>query len=155
MWFSGGRMPFMDALTRKSLDHLMALASDSHQGMAIISPDDRREIIQAASRISNLFVADCSHKLRPLKPDELADDWMSISAICTICREDFGWRCKLSPDGICHTFAEPVKGGFIVELMDGTQYKLPPKIAKKLKECGNSGDYGSDCVFCNLPDERK
>lgn len=44
---------------------------------------------------------DCSHEMRPLTKKELADEWMSVSATCLICNEDFGWRCKNSPTSIC------------------------------------------------------
>jgi hypothetical protein len=54
------------------------------------------------SRILNRLNRNCPHEFEPLTTEELADQWMSVGAYCLICDKSFGWRCKESPDGVCH-----------------------------------------------------
>jgi len=71
----------------------------------------------------------CSpHQFKPLSKEDLDDKWMSVGASCIICGGHFGWRCKVSPDGVCHYHTEDGK----IELSDGTQ-----------------------CIWCGHSSERK
>lgn len=69
---------------------------------------------------------------------------MSVSANCQGCHQYFGWRCKKSPDGVCHYYSEDGK----IELIDNTQVPTPED---------HDPDYETDdcCIFCGMPDERK
>jgi hypothetical protein len=82
------------------------------------------------------------HQLRPLTEYELADPWMSVSACCDLCGDNFGWRCKVSPDGICHYHNE--EGKFYS--LRGDEI-VPPEGWKDVDQ--------EDCVFCRQPSERK
>lgn len=86
----------------------------------------------------------CTHEMRPLTKKELDDKWMSVDALCVVCGKSFGWRCKVSPDGVCHYFSEDGK----VELIDGTFVDIP---------IDHDPEYETDdgCIFCGHPDERK
>ncbi len=97
-----------------------------------------------ASRLVADLKATCKHEFKPLTPKQLADKWMSEGAHCLICNEGFGWRCKESPDGVCHYFTEDGK----VELITGELVSPPPE---------HDVEYESDddCLWCGLPDERK
>jgi len=87
----------------------------------------------------------CSpHQFRELKPKELADEWMSVGSTCLICGEHFGWRCKVSPDGVCHYHTEDGK----VELSDGTLVDPPA-------EHDPNYETSDSCIWCGHPDERK
>jgi hypothetical protein len=66
---------------------------------------------------------------------------MSVGAFCDDCQTDFGWRCKVAPDGVCHYHIDDGK----VELVDGT--KVDPPI--------NPNMDNGDCIYCGSPDERK
>ena len=89
----------------------------------------------------------CSFK--PLTKKELADEWMSVSAVCTQCNKYYGWRCKKSPDGVCHYFTQPK--GKSVPLIDGTYDN------KKFKTKNYNQEYETEdlCLYCGHPDERK
>lgn len=86
----------------------------------------------------------CVHRFMPLTQEELKDKWCSVSAICTVCDKDFGWRCKNSIDGVCHYYSND---GFI-DLIDGRKVPTPPE---------HGPDYETDdsCIFCGQPSERK
>jgi hypothetical protein len=86
----------------------------------------------------------CRCEFRELTPDELDDRWMSIGAKCLKCDKSSGWRCKESPDGVCHYRS---RNG-CVDLLGGELYPLPESHDK----LGESADW---CIFCGLPDERK
>lgn len=90
-------------------------------------------------------VAKCPpHKFRELTAEELADKWMSVGAKCLQCLKHFGWRCKRSPDCICH---------YQVEIKDG---KL-----KGIDELNYTLSFADThvcwdhCMYCRLPQERK
>lgn len=85
------------------------------------------------------FRNDCRHSFEPLTEEELADPWMSVGAFCRECGQDFGWRCKESPDGVCHY---DVYDGKVVGV-NGEEYDPP------------ENKYGGDCIYCGHPDERK
>lgn len=92
----------------------------------------------------------CPHKLRSLTEEELADQWMSVGARCMICSEHFGWRCKISPDGVCHYCLEPKNDVLGIYLVDGSfrpVAELPPH--------RESSGMCIFCIFCSMPDERK
>jgi len=88
--------------------------------------------------------ANCNHEFRELTPSELKDEWMSVGARCLVCGAHFGWRCKKSPDSVCHYYSSEGK----VELIDGTFVNVPE---------GHEPDNESDdrCIFDGQPDERK
>jgi hypothetical protein len=86
----------------------------------------------------------CPHHFEPLTDKQLADQWMSVGAVCTVCRQDFGWRCKKSPDGVCHYLTENKK----ITLIDGRVVDPPPDHDPGCE----SYDW---CVFCGHPEERK
>lgn len=87
----------------------------------------------------------CSkHELAPLTEEQIKDRWMSVGAYCVHCGVDLGWRCKQSPDGVCHYHSQGGKvWGINGEVMD-----LPLR---------HDVMYESDdfCIYCGHPDERK
>jgi hypothetical protein len=120
----------------------------------------------------------CTHVLRPLTEAELADKWMSVGAHCEICGEGFDWRCKRSPDGVCHyyTDSDGDDDKRTVRLIDKTvvpygedevraYYKdgWAPEEIKELEAEQGPSLYEHDphnetddcCLFCGHPDERK
>lgn len=50
------------------------------------------------------------HYFRPLTEEEKEDKWMSVSAVCEICGERFGWRC-LKRDGTKTPYCDYVGNG--------------------------------------------
>lgn len=82
----------------------------------------------------------CVCKFPPLTPEQLADPWMSISSPCEICGRRHGWRCKISPDSVCHYRVTNGK----VTLLGGEQVS-----------CAESKYSGEHCVYCGLSSERK
>lgn len=111
--------------------------------------DLQKSIFDAQRRIREL-IKDCHHEFRPLKESELNDKWMSVGARCVICREHFGWRCKKSPDGVCHYFSDK-KGehhGYEVSLITGITHILP-------RDHNPEYETPDTCLFCGMPDERK
>lgn len=99
-----------------------------------------KELRDEASRLAD----ECPHEFRPLAPKELAVEWMSVGSYCQGCGQSFGWRCKESPDGVCHYFSEDG----MVELINGNKVSVP---------ANHDADYETDdcCIFCGMPDERK
>lgn len=61
-------------------------------------------IIQIREKEAQLYEAQkrCPHLFRHLTKEEQDDQWMTVTASCLICTKSFGWRCKVSPDQICH-----------------------------------------------------
>jgi hypothetical protein len=86
----------------------------------------------------------CHHELRELTKEELKDEWMSVGAHCLICGVHWGWRCKKSPDYVCHYDSEEGK----IQLIDGTFVKIP-------KNHDVESENEDWCIFCRLPLERK
>ena len=88
----------------------------------------------------------CVHCLRPLSEVESADKWMSINACCEVCGKSFGWRCKHSPDGVCHYSCEVFEGqiDLLIKLSDKSTIAAPAIV----------GGW-DDCIYCGMPDERK
>ena len=109
-----------------------------------MTPEERKKKIKEHQEAIYKLLEECQHTFRILNSEQLADEWMSVSAGCIGCGQDFGWRCKESPDQVCHYFSEDGK----VELIDGTSVSVP---------CDHDSDYETDdhCIFCGLPDERK
>lgn len=58
------------------------------------------ENIAARNKLYDL-IASCKHVFKELTPKQMADRWLSISAVCLVCGAGFGWRCKVSPTGHC------------------------------------------------------
>lgn len=98
----------------------------------------------------------CKHELRMLTEGELADDFMSVSANCMKCGKSVGsWRCKESPDSVCHTIDDVVilpNVPIAVQLIDGSlTYPSSLNVGKF-----NPDDHNVEaCVFCGEPGERK
>ena len=94
----------------------------------------------------------CQHELRELTDEERADKWMSLSAICLCCGEKFGWRCKKSPDHVCHYHSvrdySTALGSQKVIMVDGTKVDVPEGHEPENESLNH-------CIFCGLPDERK
>ena len=103
----------------------------------------KKDILSIQDKISDLM-STCDHELIRLSSSQMRDRWMSISARCMICGKYFGWRCKKSPDSVCHHVSFDGK----VVLIDGTLVNIP-KNHKPEQESGNG------CIFCGMPDERK
>ena len=85
----------------------------------------------------------CSCEFRPLTKQEFDDKWMSVSSECLICGEHHGWRCKKSPDGVCHY---RIDANRMVTLVDQSLCEAPKGYDPR--------NYGQ-CVFCMMPEERK
>ena len=120
--------------------------------LVLLTPQERKEIIRSLEKESTLvqrelrkFRESCTHTFRELTRKELADEWMSESAECIICKSCFGWRCKVSPDHVCHYFTGD--DGKVV-LLDGSKVDPVEKIEKQYE------NYDM-CLFCGHPEERK
>ena len=110
---------------------------------------------QSGVKIKKLSVADklreiqdfkyrkneCPHDFPPLTPEQLADRWFTQSAYCYACGECFGWRCKESPDLVCHYDPSDL-------LLDGSL--IDEKLIKHEMQ-----DDDDICIFCGQPDERQ
>ena len=111
--------------------------------------EEARAKVQLAERELWRLMGKCKHSFKPLTQNQLKDKWMSESAFCDTCGVHFGWRCKKSPDSVCHYHTE----GGAVDLIEGTPDFF------KYRKTGNwtSEDNESDdcCVYCGHPDERK
>jgi hypothetical protein len=95
----------------------------------------------------------CQHELRELTDEEIADKEMTVSARCLCCGKEFGWRCKKSPDHVCHYYSVrnltfTAFGPNVVSLVDGTMIDVPEG-HKPENESTNH------CIFCGFPEERK
>lgn len=117
-----------------------------------LTPQERKETLNSLEKESTLVQREmrkirvsCPHKFRELTKKELNDEWMSESAECTICKSHFGWRCKVSPDQVCHYFTGD--DGKVV-LLDGSKVDPVEKIEKR----DETDDW---CLFCGHPEERK
>ncbi len=113
------------------------------------------EKVISAQRKYNEIILKCTHeKFRPLTKGELTDRWMSIGAYCQICGKDFGWRCKESPDSVCHYESDEMdtdgdgNSVYGVELITEEYVDIPE---------GHNPDHENEdsCIFCGLPEERK
>ena len=121
------------------------LSKMSEEGQAIFN-----EIEYVEERISKLknvikgLKKRCSHELKVLSEKDMRDKWMSVGADCMICGSDWGWRCKNSPDSVCHYYS----GNGKVEMIDGTEVDVPEN---------HDSEYENEdeCIFCGHPDERK
>lgn len=106
-----------------------------------IEAEERKKVISELDQMLKQVKKTCKHQFKPLTQAQMKDKWYCDTAICLSCGESFGWRCKISPDGTCHTY---VDSDFNVHLINGTKVQAP-------EESYNSGD----CIFCGMPDERK
>jgi uncharacterized cupin superfamily protein len=118
-------------------------------------PELKQEIESKRAEIASLqkeldkLESQCSHSYRPLTAKDKADKWFSDGAVCLVCKKNFGWRCKKSPDETCHYFSEVRDDDkHEIELNDGTIHVLPDDY---------DGEYENtdSCIFCGHPEERK
>lgn len=100
-----------------------------------------------SNKLHNLK-ASCKHNFPPLTAEQLADEWMSESAYCTICNTAFGWRCKDSPDSVCHYTDDIDTENNQVFLINGQFGKLPDGFDLE-------NHYSESCIYCGSPEERK
>jgi hypothetical protein len=109
-----------------------------------MDPAERKSRITHHQDELEKLLAECEHTLNILKPKDLDDEWMSVGAHCTTCGASFGWRCKQSPDGVCHYYSEDGQ----IELINGNKIPVTPD---------HDSEYETDdcCLFCGMPDERK
>ena len=114
-----------------------------------MSPDERRAAIKDSRAELHKLLEGCEHRFRPLSEEELADLWMSTGAWCDVCHYSFGWRCKISPDSVCHYFSVD-QGGKLSPQIDGDPVTFPQG------EYGGPDSESDDwCLFCGMPEERK
>lgn len=106
-----------------------------------IGPEDRKKVVDELGQVLHKVKGSCKHMFKPFTEFQLLDKWHSSTATCLSCGEQFGWRCKESPDGVCHTY---VDSDGSITLIDGTKVKAPA-----------DEYYNGDCVYCGMPDERK
>jgi hypothetical protein len=69
---------------------------------------------------------------------------MGVGAYCLICDKSFGWRCKESPDGVCH-YKNEVDDKQLL-LINGKTVDAPADYAEH---------YYESCIYCGQPEERK
>lgn len=115
-----------------------------------MTPAERKQKIEFHLSEINRLRKECQHSFKPLTSKQLSDEWMSVGAFCIGgCDKSFGWRCKKSPDGVCHYFSEDGK----VELIDGTTVTVPADVDGHV----NDPNYETEdsCLFCGHPEERK
>lgn len=92
----------------------------------------------------------CPHRYRPLTKAELADEWMSVPAVCLICESHHGHRCKESLDGVCH-YRNEIRGE-----VSGNKGKLELYDQKEVEAPLFWHEVGfDDCLYCGHPEERK
>lgn len=85
------------------------------------SKEDYKRRIESCHKELDELLSNCPHWFRELTEKELADEWGSVVALCEICHQEFGWRCKESPDSICHYFTTTDRDGIrCIKLLDGT-----------------------------------
>lgn len=107
------------------------------------------EKIRALCSEINKIKANCHHHFERIKDRDWKDQWMSTGAYCKGCGINFGWRCRYSPDGVCHYNANSAKDGrYSVRLINDDLWQLPED--HKLED--ESSDW---CIFCGHPEERK
>ena len=114
-----------------------------------LTNENRKFLLDMTRRLVNQLETSCPHEFKPLTEKQLNDKWMSVFAKCLICGEFFGWRCKESPDGVCHYFTKIVHGIRGVYLLDGTFHTDIPNAPDPDYETSDT------CIFCGMPDERK
>ena len=114
-----------------------------------LTNENRKFLLDMSRRLIQQLERTCMHELKPLTEQQLNDKWMSIFANCTVCDEHFGWRCKESPDGVCHYFTRIIHSMRGVYLIDGTFYTDIPKTLDEEYETRDQ------CLFCGMPEERK
>jgi hypothetical protein len=104
-----------------------------------------RALMRQAEELVDLLNLSCHHEFRPLTTAELEDKRMSEAAHCLICGENFGWRCKKSPDRVCHYYS--TEDGKVL-LLDSTLALVPE---------GHDKDHETHdrCIYCEMPKERK
>ena len=128
-------------MTEHTIEELKALTPQERKNMLMALSKERTLISKEIRKVEN----SCPHTFRKLTKKELDDEWMSESAECIVCRCSFGWRCKVSPDGVCHYFTGD--DGKVV-MIDGSKVDPVEKIDKQ--------DENDDmCLFCGFPEERK
>lgn len=94
------------------------------------------------------LVAECPHSFKPLSNKELKDEDFSDSAICISgCGQRFGWRCKESPDGVCHYLPFDDKH---VKLLNGELVLISEETLEDAQD-----EHYECCLFCGQPEERK
>ena len=113
-----------------------------------MTPRERTMAIDFHRKEMWKLMAECPHSFKPLSEKELKDEYFSDSAICISgCGQRFGWRCKESPDGVCHYYP-----------FDGKHVKLINGELQRISE-ENLADAAHNlyelCLFCGMPDERK
>lgn len=120
--------------------------------LKLLTPQERKNMFKSLyAEVAILneeirkVINSCPHTFRELTKKELDDEWMSEIADCTVCRRTFGWRCKVSPDSVCHYFTED--DGKVL-LLDGSKVDPVEKIGKEYE------NYDT-CLFCGHPEERK
>ncbi len=83
---------------------------------------------------------------------EFDHDGVFSSAICEMCKENFGWYCPKSPDAVCHYGGEVVNDDFLL-LIDGRRVQAPKL---QFDEIGGEPYWEEDwCIYCGAPEERK
>jgi len=90
----------------------------------------------------------CHHHFERIKDSDWKDKWMSVGAWCKGCGVSFGWRCRYSPDGVCHYDSFPKDGKQHIRLINDDLWPLPEEYDPE----NESGDW---CIFCGHPEERK
>lgn len=103
-----------------------------------------RDIRDRLTRLNDELIRQCQHEFRPLTASEIKDEWMSVNSVCLICGMGFGWRCKKSPDSVCHYFSD---ANGVVSLINGESITIPDPEPEYQGEDG--------CLFCGHPNERK
>lgn len=92
----------------------------------------------------NAIKRNCSHSFDGLTEKQKADEHMCLKAICWGCGSCFGWRCKESPDQVCHYYSRNGR----VELIYNDSVPVP----EGYDPCNECYEI---CIFCGEPRERK
>ena len=107
-------------------------------------PAERLAKIAELNKEIDKLKNECDHSFRVLSEAETSDRWMSIGATCLGCGEHFGWRCKKSPDGVCHYTSHDG----MVTIVNGAEVPVPHYYDEDMED-------GESCIFCGMPYERK
>lgn len=131
-------------MTKPKFDHAFPTLS----GRTSLELKNLIDAAEAVLRDKGLLLAklreDCAHPMEIISAKQWKAADGCIGAYCPVCSMGFGWRCRKSPDGVCHY--ESDEG--LIELIDGRSVPIPAK---------HDPDYetSDSCIFCGAPDERK
>ena len=128
------------------------MKTNTPEELNALTPKNRKELLKSLEKELTLLQIEirkirtsCRHTFMELTKKELDDEWMSETAECTTCKCSFGWRCKVSPDGVCHYFTRD----------DGKVLMIDGRLIDPVEKIEKQSETYDMCLFCGHPEERK